>query len=150
MGIIYEIICWTTGLRYIGKTTTTLKRRLVLHKSDFKTGRCLSSSLVLEHGNYDIYQLEKVEDESKLSEREYYYIQHSDCVNIVDNTFDVKNHKKNTRYKYKEYAKEYEAKNLAIKIVCPCGITHSKRKQARHNKTQTHQNYLANLQNNSL
>jgi len=47
-------------------------------------------------------------------------------------------------------AREYDAKSMAIKIVCPCGITHSKRKQARHNKTQTHQNYLANLQNNSL
>ena len=44
--------------------------------------------------------------------------------------------------------REYETKNLAIKIVCPCGITHSKRKQARHNKTKTHQNYLANLENN--
>jgi hypothetical protein len=100
MGIIYEIICWTTGLRYIGKTTQTLKKRLSNHISRKKW---YSSKLVIEHGNYEIYELEKVEDESLLTEREKYYIQRTDCVNIQIGDFN--------RTKYmKEYYQTEEFK----------------------------------------
>jgi hypothetical protein len=106
MGIIYEIICWTTGLRYIGKTTQTLKQRLSHHKCSTKC----SSKLILEHGNYEIYELETVEDESLLKEREKYYIQHTDCVNKNTGDFDVKAYKKEyyKEYKKSEKYKEYQ------------------------------------------
>jgi hypothetical protein len=100
MGIIYEILCWTTGLRYIGQTIHNIRIRITKHKYEFNKGtlRC-SSRLVLEHGNYEIYELEKVEDESLLKKRETYYIEHTDCVNI---------HSGNYRQteKYKEAARE--------------------------------------------
>ena len=85
MGTIYEIICWTTGLRYIGKTTLDLKERLRTHQYSKS-----SSQLVLEHGNYEIYELEKVDDKTLLTEREFFYIQHTDCVNIFTGDFDRK------------------------------------------------------------
>ena len=104
MGTIYEIICWTTGLRYVGQTTKSLKQRLIQHKSSFRTKPYkLSSTFVLEHGNYEIYELEKVEDGSKLREREYYHIQNNECVNYCDGrSFDIKEYKK----KYNEANKE--------------------------------------------
>ena len=92
MGIIYEILCWTTGLRYIGKTTLTLKQRLTNHKCS----TTCSSKLVIEHGNFEIYELEKVDDETLLKKREFYYIQHTDCVNMRTGDVDVKA----TRKKY--------------------------------------------------
>ena len=105
MGTIYEIICWTTGRRYVGKTTKTLKERLRGHEGDFRNRpeRCCSR-LILECGNYEIYELERVGDESKLNERENYYIQHTDCVNhyvgkLLDEDFK------------KEYMKEYREVN---------------------------------------
>ena len=102
MGTIYEIICWTTGLRYIGQTTQSLKNRLKKHKYD-----ACSSQYVLEHGNYEIYQLEKVVDKKLLKERELYYIQHTDCVNKQKGEFDRKEYMKvySQTNKYKELKK---------------------------------------------
>jgi predicted GIY-YIG superfamily endonuclease len=106
MGIVYEILCWTTGLRYIGKTTLSLNKRLSQHKSAKGKLEC-SSKLVLEHGNYEIYELEKVNDESLLRKREIYYIQHTDCVNIRTEFVDRKEYLKNYfQTKYKEANKE--------------------------------------------
>ena len=110
MGIIYEILCWTTGLRYIGMTTRSLKKRLREHISRNYYNKYCSSKLVLEHGNFEIYQLEIVEDESLLKEREKYYIQHTDCVNIF--TGSVKEYMKEYQ---KEYQKEYREKKKNLK-----------------------------------
>ena len=110
MGIVYEIICWTTGLRYIGQTKKTLKVRLSEHISAFNTGTLTcSSELVFEHGNYEIYELEKVEDESILRELEKYYIQHTDCVNVKTGDFDRKSHMKEYRQteKHKSYRNSF-------------------------------------------
>jgi hypothetical protein len=57
-GIIYEIVCKTTGKRYIGSTKHSLDFRMGGHTSEFKyyqkTGkiRC-RSVLVMENKNYD-------------------------------------------------------------------------------------------------
>ena len=109
MGTIYEIICWTTGRRYVGKTTKTLERRLRNHESDFRNRpeRCCSR-LILEHGNYEMYELEKVEDESMLTEREFYHIQHTDCVNHYVGKWLDEDFKKEYM---KEYSKEYREVN---------------------------------------
>ena len=106
MGTIYEIICWTTGLRYVGKTIQSLERRLIEHKSRFKKGADYNPSVysVLEHNNYQIYELEKVEDESMLTEREFYHIQHTDCVNHYVGKWLDEDFKKEYM---KEYLKEY-------------------------------------------
>ena len=109
MGTIYEIICWTTGRRYVGKTTQTLKERLQKHESAFRSRpeNCYSR-LILERGNYEIYELERVEDESMLTKREFYHIQHTDCVNHCVGKWLDEEYKK--EYK-KEYMKEYREAN---------------------------------------
>ena len=120
MGTIYEIICWTTGLRYIGQTTQSLKRRLADHKCHKKC----SSKLVLEHGNYEIYELEKMDNKTLLKEREKYYIQHTDCVNILTG-----------------YGRNILKRRIPYK--CECGKMTKRENQARHRKTKFHQNFLA-------
>lgn len=120
MGTIYEIICWTTGLRYVGQTTQKLSYRFSDHKSCYKTKHSPTTAyLVLEHGNCDIYELEKVEDKDLLSDREKYHIQHTDCVNAYDGSFNSKEWSKENSKKYyydnkeiiSEKSKEYYEAN---------------------------------------
>jgi hypothetical protein len=159
MGTIYEIICWTTGRRYVGKTTQNLQKRLIQHISAFRKKKNFSSALVLEHGNYEIYELEKVEDKTKLREREFYYIQHSDCVNVRDNTYDRKVGDKKYRngnrgvilqskIKYRETNKEKISEKRKETYTCECGSTLTIVKKSRHEKTQIHLNFLKNNSTN--
>lgn len=76
-------------------TTRGLKERLWEHKS-----LDCSSRLVLEHGNYEIYELEILDDELLLREREKYYIQRTDCVNVEIYQFDKKEYMKTYNKKY--------------------------------------------------
>ena len=163
MGTIYEIICWTTGRRYVGKTTQTLKERLQKHESAFRSRpeNCYSR-LILERGNYEIYELERVEDKSELNEREFYYIQHTDCVNHCVGKWLDEDFKKEYMKEYrKEYyeankevilerKKEYrEANKEAIsekgkeKYTCGCGSILRKNNKKRHERDcKQHQNWL--------
>jgi len=167
MGTIYEIICWTTGLRYVGSTTQTKEIRLKKHETQFKCegAKYYSSFLVLEHGNYEIYELEKVNDESKLNEREYYYIQHTYCVNIRCGTYEQKEYKKEWyetnrerrlkemkeyREANKEKIKEYREANkekMNEKISCLCGGCYTKVNKTTHEETKKHLKFLNNSTN---
>lgn len=145
MGTIYEIICWTTGLRYIGQTKLTLKLRLKCHESDFRknVNEC-SSRFVLQHGNYEIYELKKIKNKKKLIEKEKYYIQHTDCVNIM--TYD---HSK------KEYGKKYRKTNIdnirekrKENYTCECGKNLRKDSKYRHEFTQKHIDFMLKKKDN--
>ena len=131
MGTVYEIICWTTGLRYIGQTTENIRIRITKHKYKFNKGTLTCSSrLVLEHGNYEIYELEKVDDKTLLTEREFYYIQHTDCVNIFTGL------SLNMELYRKEYMKEYR---------------HSEKyKEANRERSRIYREKKKNLKNRQL
>ena len=138
MGTIYEIICWTTGRRYIGKTIHSLGTRLQHHEDYFKHKRGNNSaSLVLEHGNYEIYELEKIEDKNQLKKKEKNYIQHTDCVNTYDGHFDKKKWYEANKERIKEKYKE--------RYACDCGSNVNLYQKSQHLKSKKHQNYLANL-----
>lgn len=86
-GTIYELVCNKTGLRYIGKTSIDLRRRLSVHKYDYnswlngaKKGKC-TSGLILENGDYTINALEIVPKDVNIFEREGYYQSTLECVN---------------------------------------------------------------------
>jgi len=78
MNRIYEIVdC--NGLRYVGRTARTLRRRLVRHINDKEKGKYYSSSK-LDLDNCDINLLEVCDDSVK-KEREQYWMDKLDCVN---------------------------------------------------------------------
>ena len=72
--IIYKITCNTTGLVYIGSTTTTLHKRMICHKC--KSNKSKSKIIIIEN-NYSSIVLEKYPCNSKkeLGIRERYYIE---------------------------------------------------------------------------
>jgi len=154
MGSIYEIICWTTGLRYIGRTTQSLKKRLNCHKCAFRKGIHISSSLVLEYGNYEIYELESVQDKNMLSKKELYYIEHTDCVNVRNGFYDRKvgdekyrNNNKGvileSQKKYRNSNKEKISKKGKETYICDvCNITLLKKSKNRHEKRRIHLEFI--------
>jgi hypothetical protein len=85
-GKIYQIICDTTGLIYIGSTCESLSRRLSQHKSDNKrAGKILSSVNVLKNNNYKIILIEEYpcENREQLLKRERYWFDNTENCNII-------------------------------------------------------------------
>ena len=120
-GKIYEIVCNTTGKKYVGSTINAkLCHRLSDHVSAYR--RYLNGKLkskytsfnVLEGGNYKIYLLERCPCESKeeLLKKEREYIERLDCVNKNLPGRSQKEYKKGyyeaNKEKLIEYQKEYQ------------------------------------------
>jgi hypothetical protein len=84
---IYEIVCMTTGMRYIGSTTEVfLSRRLATHVRDCKIRKTPCSSVkIIEGGNYKINLLEKFpcNDINEVTAREYEHMKNIECVNKI-------------------------------------------------------------------
>ena len=95
LGKIYELVCNSTGLKYIGSTTETmLSKRLAGHVSAYKrwsngTTHYVSSFEIIKGGDYYINLLElcccSCKDELLKYEREW--ISQTVCVNKVKNPY---------------------------------------------------------------
>ena len=80
--LIYKIICHSTGLIYYGSTCDKLFIRKSKHIYDYKNHKGLiTAHQVMENNNWEIIEIEKVDDKSKLKQREQYYISNFPCVN---------------------------------------------------------------------
>ena len=111
---IYNIID-KNNLRYVGKTSQSLKIRMTNHKSDKKTrpNNCSSSKLDLD--NCVILLIEECSQE-KVKERELFWINRLNCVNHNNGSFNKK-----------EYIKEWK-KNNRERVNERQRITHHARK----------------------
>ena len=88
------------NLKYVGSTKKELNKRLNRHKYDKKYNYKPCSSIQLDLNNCKIYLLEQCE-ESKRKEKERYWINTIDCVNLMKLNFDAKT------YDRKDYMKKY-------------------------------------------
>jgi len=88
-------------LKYIGSTSTTLGKRLSVHKYEKKSGtrgKCSSAKLNLY--NCIIYVLEECPEEDRKT-REKYWINKLDCVNTLKlNGRDLVSQKEYNRIRY--------------------------------------------------
>jgi len=120
LGKIYQIICLTTGQKYIGSTTEpTLARRLTGHVRNYKCwkkgkGSNTSSYSILEGGNYQIELLETCPCNSKdeLNAREGHYIRTIDCVNRCVAGRTPKEYEQTCRNKEERYQWKKEDRKL--------------------------------------
>ena len=86
------------GNKYIGSTGSELKERLSHHRCHNKC-----SSYKLDLYNSFIYTIEECDEENR-NEREQYWIDNTECVNIINVIRDKK--------KRKEYEKQWYIDNL--------------------------------------
>lgn len=91
------------GLKYVGSTKTKLNQRLNRHKYDKKVNHKPCSSKKLDLSNCKIYILEQCE-ENKRKEREKYWINKIDCINVIKLNFNAKTYdRKYYMKKYRDY-----------------------------------------------
>ena len=83
-GKIYKIVCHESDEIYIGSTKENLRSRISKHRYDAKHRGDLASCQIILRNNYSIELIEDFPCESarQLSEREQYWIDRSECVNI--------------------------------------------------------------------
>lgn len=132
-GKIYKIINYENDFVYVGKTVDTLNSRLSKHEKDYGgwlNRGCrrdyLSSFELLRFNNYKIELLETVDDPALLDEREKYYINHIQCVNITYNN------------------------NLNSPFfLCPCGELVDSSIRRKHVKSRTHRKILREVHSES-
>jgi hypothetical protein len=147
MGIIYELLCLQTNRRYIGSTKLSKEERLKRHERHYKSylnskHNYISAWDILENGNYVINELENVEDDNMLKEREQYYYEINECVNrnnpkMTLSVLRQSQKKHNNLYKERhpdKYKEHSNKRNILIECSC-CGASISKRNMARHLKT---------------
>ena len=91
--------------KYVGKTIQTLKRRLTDHKSDKNSRYNFCSSQLLNLNDCKIELLEKCNIEDS-QERERYWINKIDCVNMVK----FKGYRSQTEIEYESSEKRIKAK----------------------------------------
>jgi hypothetical protein len=141
-GKIYQIRCNITGEIYIGSTTTSLSKRLSVHKSK---SSCISKEII-EKGDYDISLLELYPCNNRIEliikEREWY-----DKIDNINKNKPFSSIDERKDY-IKDYNKKYYINNIdkyKEKITCECGIIICKKKKTNHFKSIKHQNYLSNI-----
>ena len=148
---IYKIVDNTNNNVYIGSTCCSLKKRLSVHKSNYKRflkGLCnnVRSFNILKNNDYKIELLEDCEIKTKeeLLARERFFIENNDCLN--------NNIPGRTDKEYKQYQKEYYNDNkdkINIKknekFECDCEGRYTYAHKSTHLKTTKHLNFLESL-----
>ena len=118
-GKVYKLVCNTTGFVYYGSTCEiTLARRLADHKTKYNQKKQLTSSKIIENGNYGIFLVEMYPCNSRdeLNMRERFYIENNECVNKMipirtkeEKTLRIKEY--NAKYHPLFYEKNKEKKS---------------------------------------
>ena len=108
---IYQIIN-IDGERYVGSTKQILKRRYNLHKANNKlknpTGWTTAKKVMDKP--HTILLIENTTEE-QVKQRERYWIDKIDCVNIIKLNIDPKECKRIWREKNPDYNKEYKMRS---------------------------------------
>jgi hypothetical protein len=172
---IYKLTCSDKDLVYYGSTTYPLEDRLKNHEYDYRNkflkGKWHTTSYKLfEVGEVKIELVEecKIID---MKNRERYYIENNNCVNMlipgrtkkeygkeysqrdyVKEKARIHMRRKRENIEYKKYEKEFYEKyktrrnELAReKITCECGVTFCKSGKWRHEKSKKHKAFISGL-----
>ena len=126
---IYKITNGENDFIYVGQTVHTLYSRLSKHEIDYGgwlnrgcRRKYLSSFELFRFSGYKIELIETVDDNSLLDEREKYYINTLNCINITHNN-NVSSHT----------------------FLCPCGTIVDSTNRRKHTKSPAHRRAIREL-----
>jgi hypothetical protein len=127
-GKIYKLVSNVTGDVYYGSTINSLKRRLTMHKSNYKQylkGKTnyTTSFKILETGDYDIHLVENYAClcRSQLEAIERVYIENYKCINKNipqnrENYLKIYNKTEKRKKQNRENVKRYYIKNIDVRL----------------------------------
>lgn len=153
-GIIYRIVCNTTGEQYIGSTTKSLKKRMNGHTNKKNSS---TSKQIIDRNNYHVQVIEQlfVYDKSVLHQYEAYHIKNNVCVNKLmpfrseeEKKELTRDYQRGDKFKIytKNYYKVYNSKfTESIKCGCGGGWKYACDKK-KHLKTKRHNIWEASQQ----
>ncbi len=158
---VYKLSCNKTGQDYYGSTEETVERRLQGHKDNYKsflegTGKTYCTSYeIIKNGNYKIELLDECDNIYHMIERETFYFDNFECVNIRRPAVPGRTKKEyyeTFKVEISEKAREYYHANKEIilekwkeKYICVCGSSITKQGKSQHEQTIKHKKYLENL-----
>ena len=175
-GKIYKIVSSDYSKCYIGSTCESLSQRMARHRNKYKVYLKGDITLTRSFDLFDQYGVENCkielienfpcENKEELRKREGHYIQNTECINkyvagrnrtfkeyYQDNKEKCNAQRREYKEKHKEELKLYYQEQyikskdkLSKSIACECGRTYTFGHKARHLKSQTHQNYLKQLE----
>jgi hypothetical protein len=101
---------------YIGSTTQLLAKRMVLHRSHYKKGNYLSSSILFKKYGVDNCKIELIcefpcENKMELNREEGRYIRERSCVNKVIAGRTLHEYREDNRDKQRQYSHQYKQDN---------------------------------------
>ena len=111
---VYKIIDNSNDNIYIGITKQKLYIRLNNHKQDFKRGWNCCSRNIIKNGDYKIELIEETDDKS----RERYWIENTECINVVVPGRTRKEHYEDTKHLIDKKQKSEYNKNYRDKTGC--------------------------------
>jgi len=147
MGVVYMILCLTTGEIYYGSTKRDWKERLGDHRNN-KGNHSTSANQIISRKNYEFIVLEEVDDDQLLI-RERYYIDTFPCINqrrpfrTDEDKLEYDKQQKAELRKNKEY-NDKQRQHAITQYECECGSTFQICKKARHLQSKKHLAYQSN------
>ena len=147
---IYKLVCSETNKIYIGSTVQKLYRRRCEHANPKNKKSCESRTFI----NPTIHLIEDYPCNTKkeLLERERYYIDKFDCVNLVIPLRTMKEWKQSNKDKIAIHNKTYKLKNKSkldeynkTLINCSCGLKITRQNMKPHCKTKKHLKLLESI-----
>jgi group I intron endonuclease len=107
MTLIYKILDNTNGDIYVGSTSQKINNRMKNHRADAKRNNHCSSKKIINNNDYEVIIIEECDEENR-KEREQYWIDNSDCINIRNATFNKKEFMKKWDGERREEKKKYD------------------------------------------
>ena len=142
-GKIYKLVSPHTDEIYIGSTTQKLCVRIAEHKRDCREGKIRTNKKLFELGDVKIVLIEDFPCDRKeeLIKRERYYIENTDCLNIMIPGRTRKEYYQDNKEIISEKKKDYREKNKEI-------IAQRKKEYCQKNKEKVAQRKKQYRENN--
>jgi len=137
----YKIVCFLSGMTYVGSTCLSLPIRLQKHENKYreylkKKIPFHPSFTILKNDNYRIELIESATcvDRKMRNTIEALYVLNEEAINTRQPDRDMKEY----QHKYYIDNKEQIQQKKNELIICPCGGRYTRTHRARHLKTKKH------------